>query len=66
LVGAFLATHDLCFGVLQLGALLMSVEPVLGASEAKPTSFMPAPAAVGSSGCQVTLLRDAGHCIVQR
>jgi filamentous hemagglutinin family protein len=55
-------------GTIQDGALLMSVEPVLGAAmpAGQSTSFMPAPAALGGAACQVTLLRDAGHCIVQR
>jgi filamentous hemagglutinin family protein len=59
--GKLTAPAPLGLGTLQQGALLMSVEPVLGASlpASQSTSYTPAPAAVGGAG-GCTLLRDDG------
>jgi filamentous hemagglutinin family protein len=66
--GVLAAPAPMDLGTLQQGALLMSVEPVLGMPSAgsQPTAYEPHPSVIGGARCEVSLLSDAGHCIVKR
>jgi hypothetical protein len=62
-----LSVAPLSLGTLQQGGLLTNLETVVGASpQSRPTAYTPAPAVLGGARCEVSLLGNSGHCIVQR